>query len=152
MAVMGLFRRLTNKASFTGAQVPVMAVVLAITLMEAVRAKLLCFQVLETGAQSVLLLPSLLARPSWFCASQPPPQKERQRTSSASPIGHLILGTRTCSGSITHVSCQLCCHLARFFLLACFPVHCLCKYATILCLSLWSCTFFIYLCCYQLYC
>lgn len=59
--------------------------------------------------------PSLLAHPWWFCASQHLPQKERQGTLSASPIGHLIFGTRTSSGSITHLSCLLhllCCHLA----------------------------------------
>ena len=51
MAAMGLFRRLTNEASFAGVRVPVMAVVLAVALTEAVGAKLLCSQVLETGAE-----------------------------------------------------------------------------------------------------
>lgn len=95
--------------------------------------------------QSVLRLPSpsLRAHPWWFCASWLLPQKERERTLSVSLIGHRVFGTRTSCGSITHPSCllyRLCCQLA------CFPVQRLCKYANILCLSLWSCMLFIYLC------
>lgn len=51
MAAMGLFRRLTNEDSFARVWVLVMPMVLAVALTEAVGAKLLPSQVLETGAK-----------------------------------------------------------------------------------------------------
>lgn len=156
MAMMGLFGRLTNEASFAGLQVLLLVVVLAVTFAEALGANLLCSQVLETG-MSVLLLPSLslLAHVWWFCVSQTSPQKEKEGTLSAFPVGH-IFRIRTSSGSITHLSCllhHLCCHLAVFFLVYFPNVPLFSVWIFGVAHYLYTCAYQCYeilLCCYQL--
>lgn len=130
---MGLVRRLPKEANFTGVWVPVVVLVLTVSLPETMNSL-----VLKTGAKvCCFFIPHLcsLILGGFVLLSLLP---KRKGTLSASSTCHLIFGTRTLSGSITYLSCLLYCYatfvaiLLGFFLLACFPVCHLCKYAIIL--------------------